>query len=642
MKNCCWSLLLVFAAATAAAQPLPPGFDETYAVTSLDPLLALQAEAVTRLHYVRFEVDSPGRARRTVRRTVTVLAPEGREAGVLYVAYDGRLRHLKKLRGTLRDADGRVLRKLSKDDQEDVSAISGGSLYEETRVRIARLYHSQYPYTVEFEYELHHDGLLNWPVWHPQEGGYPVQLARFEVEVPDGIEVRHTSINGAPEPTADARGRRTTLVWQVEQRPAFAREPYSPPWSWQAPAVHTAPVDFEIEGSRGRMDSWDAFARWYHALGEGRDALPPEAAAEVERLVAGIDDDREKARRLYAYLQQKTRYVSVQLGLGGWQPFDAAYVHERGYGDCKALTNYMRALLKAAGVPAFPALIRAGSRAPEVLDHFPSNQFDHVVLYVPVEGAPVWLECTSQTAPFGHLGSFTEDRHALVVRPGGGALVRTPRRSAEANQQARHAEVVLGAGGDAVATVRTRYTGNQRDRVGQALAQASARERTQWLRDHLGIPSFEIEHVDFSDLERRQPEVVLPMTLRLPRFAARTGQRLFLPLVLMEGWTDVPPAVEPRTQPVAYFAYPFADADTVRFVLPEGFRVEALPEPVALDAAFGAYRAEATLGADGVLVFRRRFAVTEATLPPEQYAAFRDFLARVAQADRARAVLVRE
>lgn len=633
-------VLLLALSGRATAQDLPAGFDETFALTSLDPLLMLQADAVVRLDLLRFEVQHRGKATETIRHVVTVLNQDGRDAGELYVYYDDRLRHLKKLTGQIRDAQGKVVRKLKKDDQEDYSAISGYSLYEENRVRLARLYHHAYPYTVEFEYEILHDGLINWPTWYPQEDGMPVVFGRFEVVTAADVDVRYQVRGTTLEPVVSQKGNEKTFRWEVAALPPFEMEPFGPVWRDQVIAVHTAPAAFEIEGARGDMRSWQTFGQWYYALGEGRAALPPDARLEVQRRTQGLTDDREKVRRLYEYLQEKTRYVSIQLGLGGWQTFDAAYVHERGYGDCKALTNYMRALLKEAGIPSFPALIRGGTRAPEVLSEFPSNQFNHVVLSVPMRADTVWLECTSQIKPFGHLGSFTEDRYALLVKPGGGELVRTPRSRAHDNRQVRHARVRLDASGDAAAEVHTRYTGNQQDDIRQDLATLSGRERTEWLHDHIDLPSFELASADFSSLDARTMILDLPMTLNLPRYAARTGKRLFLPVNLLQRWSHVPPTVEARTQPVNYFPYAFLDADTIRYTLPQGFAIEAMPEPVEVETAFGRYAAEVAVEPDGALAYYRRLEITQASFPAEEYDAFREFMRQVAQADHAQVVLV--
>jgi len=84
-------------------------------------------------------------------------------------------------------------------------------------------------------------------------------------------------------------------------------------------------------------------------------------------------------------MQDHTRYISIQLGIGGWQPFDAAFVQEHGYGDCKALSNYMVALLKTAGITAYSVLIRPGDYRYTFNESFPSNQFTHVIVCVPFQ-----------------------------------------------------------------------------------------------------------------------------------------------------------------------------------------------------------------------------------------------------------------
>ena len=631
-------VLLLATPGPAAGQPLPDGFDETFAVASLDSALAHGADAVVRLDLLRFEVHGPGRATEKVRRAVTVLRPEGRDKGELQIFYDDRLRHLTRLTGRIHDAGGKVVRTLTKDDQEDGSAISGYSLYENERVRVARLYHHTHPYTVEFEYEIRYDGLINWPTWYPQEEGMPVVFARFDLVTPADVRARYRVQGALPEPEVSQEVGRKTLRWEIREEPARVIEPFGPGWQEQVIAVHAAPTTFEVEGAQGDMRSWRAFGQWYHALNRGRATLPPEAKREVHRLSSGLSDVREKARRLYAYMQERTRYVSIQLGLGGWQTFDAAYVHERGYGDCKALTNYMQALLSEAGIPSFPALIRGGSRAPAVLPDFPSNQFNHVILYVePGDGEPIWLESTDQTTPFGHLGAFTEGRYALLVRPEGGELVRTPASRAHENQRMLNADVRLDSSGNATAQLALRFTGNQLD---EFRGRAAGRAGHEWLAEYLGVPSFDVVTADLSGIEARKSPGAVSVSLTLPHYAPVTGTRRFVPLGLLRRWTFVPPAAEERTRDVALFEYAFADVDTIRYELPAGFGIEALPDPVELDTGFLRYAARAEVGSDGILVYYRSVEVSEPTVPAEHYEVFRDAMRRIAQADRAQMVLV--
>jgi hypothetical protein len=637
-----WLLLVAMLAVPVAspAQELPIGFDESFAAASIPAGLAGDAPVVVRLYDHSFTIRDSRRSTERVRRVVTVLGPEGRNEGVAVVPYD-KFSSIRRFEGQIRDASGRVVRRLRRSELGDYSAISGFSLYEDVRVRTAELYHDVYPYTVELEYEVEHSGSLFYPSWYPQETSAPVQLARFTVERPATVPIRYHTHRLAVEPeVSEARGRRH-YRWQVANLPTWRPEPGGPAWSEQMGAVHTAPVEFVIEGTNGSMASWSEFAGWYHRLGEGRQRLPADAEAQVRQLVATIEDDREKVRVLYRFMQEKTRYVSVQLGLGGWQPFDARYVHERSYGDCKALTNYLQALLRVAGIEAFPALIYSGVRHAGVDPDFPRNAFNHAILYVPLGQDAVWLEATSRTAPFGHIGAFNEDRWALVVRPGGGELVRTPRSTAEQNRQARRATVRLRADGNAAAEVETRFTGNQQDRVRDALVEASARDRERWLHDEIGLSSFRVVAADYSSFEARSEEPALALRLELPRHAARTGSRLFLQPNLMERATYVPPPMTRRTQPVQ-LSYAYLDEDEVVYELPEGFRLEAAPEPVQLEAAFGSFHAATEVTQEGHLRYSRRLELSEAVIPAEQYEAYRAFWSAVVQADRAQAVLVAE
>ena len=105
------------------------------------------------------------------------------------------------------------------------------------------------------------------------------------------------------------------------------------------------------------MTSWNTFGKWYYEkLLTPVSAVTPEISAEVAALkLSGTTT--EKVKTLYQYMQNKTRYVLIMMGIGGWQPMPASEVSKKGYGDCKALTNYMQTLLTAAGIPSYYAVI---------------------------------------------------------------------------------------------------------------------------------------------------------------------------------------------------------------------------------------------------------------------------------------------
>ena len=435
---------LAFALVLAVPAASPVGAqDSPYAVTAVPAaLLRGNPDAIVRVDETTFDLASPGRATTTVRRAMTVLRASGREAAEMVLPYD-RLRRVASLSARLYDHSGRLVRRSERGDTGDYSAVSDGSLFDDARVRTLSL-SAAVPYTVEIEYRIDHDGVLGWPSWMPYDA-YPVERSRFTLSAPEDLAVRMNVRGDIPTPTeATERGRRLR-TWEVSALPTPTFEPFGPPRAQQLPVLRVAGSEFSIGGVRGSMATWADFGDFYAHTSRGRQTLPGPAHADALRLTAtlpdGTTDVAETARRLYRYAQARTRYVSVQLGIGGWQPYDAAYVHTRSYGDCKALTNYLAALLDAAGVPAFPVLVAAGNNAPDVPAEFPSNPFNHVVLAVPTPTDTLWLEATSQTLPPGHLGTFTEDRWGLLVRAGASHLVRLPRSPASANGQDRRVRI---------------------------------------------------------------------------------------------------------------------------------------------------------------------------------------------------------
>ena len=128
----------------------------------------------------------------------------------------------------------------------------------------------------------------------------------------------------------------------------------------------------------------------------------------------------------------------------------AETVDRLGYGDCKALSNYTRSLLDAVGVKSYYALVTAGENLEEMTESFPSNRFNHAILYVPLANDTLWLECTNQHLPFGYIGGFTDDRKALIITDDGGKLLHTTVYTAANNRLERTTEISLDPLGNAV------------------------------------------------------------------------------------------------------------------------------------------------------------------------------------------------
>ncbi len=631
---------LLLAAGLLLGPGLLPAADINYPVSSIPAALKEKAHAVVRMHQTTFAVKSLGEATHKVRYAVTLLNEQARSHASLEVHYNKQLSRVNYIEGTLYDAEGKAVERVKRSDIVDVSAVSDFSLFEDSRVKIAKFKHNLYPCTVEFEYEETTNNLLFYPRWFPQEGLHvAVEQASFQVLMPPGADLRFAEKNlPGTKVQVQTTPAGKTYAWEVKNVSAFEREPFSPSYSEWLPVVYTGPTEFEMGGIKGNMSTWEGLGKWDYELNANRDVLPEDARQRVVQLTAGIKDPAEKVRKVYEYLQSHTRYVSIQLGVGGWQTFEAKTVADKGYGDCKALSNYTKALLKAAGVEAYAALVMAGEDTPPTPADFPSSHFNHVILCVPLPKDTVWLECTSQTNPFGYLGSFTGDRHVLLATPKGGKLVKTPVYKATDNLQQRRIEVSLDANGDATAQATSVYTGLQQDNISMVIHSLSPEDQKKWLYKHTSIPSFEINKFSLTQEKTRIPAVTEKLALTVRKCASKSGTRVFLTPNLMSGWSQVPPAVENRRTEVEW-DMDFIDTDTVTYHLPKGFGVEFVPEKVEFSSRFGTYSASATATND-VLTYVRRVSMKKGRYPATAYTELQDFYRKVVKADKMQVVFV--
>lgn len=185
--------------------------------------------------------------------------------------------------------------------------------------------------------------------------------------------------------------------------------------------------------------SWDEVGKWYAGLERERRATTPDIEAKAKALVADRKGDLDKLEALYDYVAKNFRYVSLSFGTGRYQPHSAADVFANQYGDCKDKNTLLASMLRAVGYDANSVLINSARKLdPDV----PSPaQFDHVITQVPVGKDVIWLDTTTEVAPFRLLAYPLWKKQALVVaQKGTSRLEETPAEAPFANMNIIEAE----------------------------------------------------------------------------------------------------------------------------------------------------------------------------------------------------------
>jgi hypothetical protein len=612
-----------------------------YAVAKIAPALLKNANAVLRLEEQRFEIINTGKAIFKNHYVITILNEVGDEWAEYYEYYD-KFRKIESIEGILYNAAGSQLKKIKTKDAEDLSGVSESSLIDDDRIRRHNFYHRVYPYTVEYTTEIEFTNTLFFPRWIPQgKDRLSVEKSSMCIVTPPGYEFRYKEFNytGTPVKTTEKDGKIATY-WSAKDMSAILREPYSPLWHELTTAVIFGPTDFEVEDYKGSMTSWSDFGKFVYALKQGRDQLPDNIKQQVHQLADGVTDIKKKIAILYEYLQKNTRYISIQLGIGGWRPFDAKFVAAKAYGDCKALTNYMFSILKEVNIHSDYALIRAGENAGYITDDFPSQQFNHVILCVPLAKDTMWLECTSPTLAPGYLGDFTCNRFALLVDEGGGKLVRTPAYGLEENQQQRKITAALDNEGTLKVNAVTRYSGLQQDNIHGMINNLSKDKVKEYLHEQLDFATYEVSDFKYEEQKNALPSVNETLDITVLNYANITGKRLFIvPNVMTRNNRKLSMDEERKYDLV--FNIDYRDVDSVEITLPEGFAPELIPQDVSISSKFGKYYCSVKLTGNKLLYFRKieRYA---GRYPAQEYTDLVKFYEATYKADRNKVVLVKQ
>lgn len=612
---------------------------QEYAVDKIKPELRTGANALIRKHHIHFEVQNEKNALKKETIAVTIFSKDEKGYGEKLIWYD-KFTEIEMLEGKLFDSQGNLIRELSKKEISDYSAFRDFSLYEDTRVRVAELYYDKFPYTVEFSTEINYDGYLGWPVWYSRRTMDPVQYTKFEVVIPKTSNLRYWCNQDSVKPSVKSSSYNNHYLWEKFDQLSLTRDVIGEDIEDVATILMIAPESFQIEGYKGNMTSWNEFGKWVLRLYNEKQKKPKSLIDVVPSVISTASTDREKIARLYDYLQTRTRYVSVQLGIGGWQPFDASYVHERGYGDCKALTNYMITLLDIAGIKAYPVLINNGSDRYPLIEEFPSNQFNHVIACVPLENDTVWLECTSQTLAFGRINWSNENRGALMITPEGGVIVRTPKTNHLDNITSKKITAKF-TGRNVEGDAYINWNGNKMDNVRPVAIQSSPKEQIQWITSLTKQQGLNVHGYSFNALENSEHNLSLNLNFSLSAYLTSTGNRLFFNPNLIEQITVVPPEVPERISPVRY-KYPNTTIDTIIFNIPVEYKIESIPREISLSTSFGNFLSKTTIRDDSTIEYIRRLEILDYSIPAENYSEYRNFFMDVAKNDRSQIVIIKK
>jgi hypothetical protein len=612
-----------------------------------------EARSVRLLDEARVTVEPNGRTSTQFRNAVRILSQEGKRDAIGTIPYLKGAARIKDFHAWLIGSKGFV-KAYGKDKVLDVASQDSFELYDEYRVRVINSGSPDIGSTFAWSAELEEQSLVPQVGWYFQRRE-PAVVSRYVLTLPPGWTAKGITYNHAPvEPQIEG----STYTWELKDLPFIKREPESPGLDALAPRLavtYFPPRGTDAPGLQS-LKTWSDVSEWVSTLTDPQSDSDEAMRAQVKTLVAGAQNDYQRIQAIGHYVQS-IKYVAIQIDLargGGYRPHSATQVFAKQYGDCKDKANLMRAMLKEAGVDSYLVTIFSGDRN-YVRSDWPSPlQFNHAIIAAkvgkeatassilasPALGRLLIFDPTDSSTPVGDLPDDEQGSYALVIAGNRGDIVKIPNAPPETNRTDVEITAVLTETGGLEAELKQQSRGQAAAYTRRLYAHEQQpefrKEMEQWISESA-------KDVNISSLTATDSfasgQFQLQIGFKAPNYAQVMQQRLFVfrPSVV-ERWNGIRIGNDKRVNPMVLEAQCYHQQVHVKF--PAIFKVDELPDPATLKTPFGKYSSTYELNGNELL-FTQELDVDAATIPADQYEQVKSFFERVAGAEQAPVVLVK-
>ncbi|MBR0313889.1 MAG: transglutaminase family protein [Bacteroidales bacterium] len=573
-----------------------------------------------------FDMKSVASGTYTVYAKILITKESGAREGNIVIFAD-KDKSLVSFSGSICDVSGKVLKKLKKQDLQ--SRALATELADDS---YAYFYQpiAPYPYIVEYEYTLNYKrGVSSFPSYIPvTRPDVSLSMGRYSISVPSGTRIQYSS---PIEPEKSSEGGKDTYTWNIGHFGGFVSESMMPRRLSLVPYVYATPINFMYSKVSGTQGSWKEIGSWLYELqSECRDLSSAQIDA-LRSLTEGCATTYDKVKVLYDYLRKNTRYISIQLGIGGYQPFPASLVAKTGFGDCKGLSNLMKTMLAAVGVESDYFILNTNRKDLEK-DYSSVGSMNHAMLAVPLkdggvmQGDTLWVECTNPVIPLGYRHEDVAGHQVLLIKSGGGEFVRCSGYPDSLSRLENRVKVLVSSAGEATVNVcQTAYLDLMESRL--SLYEMDDKDKSDALAKEIIVssnnPKVNSISNNFSDYPKFGkafvPWIRTDYSFESKNFAESNADRLFIPLTPLrrgvhwqrgERKNDI--FIETGT---TYL-------DSIEIYVPVTYECEGLPKTVNVDCAFASFSSSVKADGGKVTVFMK-VVLKAGSYPKESYAEYK-------------------
>lgn len=527
-----------------------------------------------------FTVKSISQAEYKVYKKVYITDESGKDQARIRIG-TGEYVELKSVSAKIFDRKGKKKGRYKKKDFYELKSSGYGIIGSDAKSYTLDLSSvTSLPFTLELEFTQVYHSLFFWPAWYPQES-IPVKEASYTVVTPPDIQYHHYSLR---EIEGVSDGKKST-TWTQSNLEPWPDEIAMPREVYDGHALFFTSDKYKLDDYSGSSDSWKSIADFYHELSKTQYHLDPALISDLDLQSAATQ--RDTIQVIYDYVQRSTRYVGMELGIHGWKPHSSQWVCENKYGDCKDLATFFISILRMNNIEAYPVLILTRT-AGMIYQEFPDDRFNHLIACVPLDDDTLWVDCTMDDGRIDIIPSSDQGCNVVVVGIDGPVMLQTPIQRPESNATDFTGEVSINRNGSASLKGQLIFRGQASMQVRSVFQGAILADQREGILSLFGesAPGLELDTFSVSNLDDKYAPLAIHLEGTIPRFAAKTGNRLFVypGLPLKEKWYGEHPS---RRKQSFFAGVPSLNTSDVTFLISDGLELESRPMDVDLETEFG-------------------------------------------------------
>lgn len=342
---------------------------------------------------------------------------------------------------------------------------------------------------------------------------------------------------------------------------------------------------------------------------------------DIDALTGSISDPMKKAAIIFNYVKSKMTWNDY-YGFTADDGVKKAY--QENTGNVAEINLMLTAMLRYAGVNANPVLVSTRANG---IPLFPTrNGFNYVIAAIEIENAVILLDATNKNSIPNILPDHVLNWSGRLIREDGSSSVINLIPTEKSNE-IFNMSVKLSENGDAEGKVRricTDHVALNYRNVIKPIEREQYLEKLENAYNGIEISDYEVQNAN----ELSKPIIETYSFFAENSFEA-VGEKIYISPLLFLAETENPFKADKREYPVD-FTYPKMKKFMFNISIPEGYKIETIPENAAVQLPdnIGIFRYNLSSSATGVQVLAS-IEINSAIVPAAYYSFLKEYFKQI-------------